>query len=96
MNTNNGNSKIPKGSWLDENGKRWVKVLFDVMADGGQRFVRQIQVILELHFDFSLGRYTIDTELGGAMAQEIVRQYPSLANIRNVTFVMTDKRVFNN
>lgn len=29
------NVKIPKGSWLDLKGQRWMKVIFDVMSDFG-------------------------------------------------------------
>lgn len=29
------NVKIPKGSWLDQKGQRWIKVAFDVMIGGG-------------------------------------------------------------
>lgn len=29
------NVKIPKGSWLDQKGRRWMKVVFDVMSEGG-------------------------------------------------------------
>ena len=27
--------EIPKGSWLDKKGQRWMKVVFDVMIGGG-------------------------------------------------------------
>ena len=27
--------KIPKGSWLDQKGQRWMKVVFDVMSGFG-------------------------------------------------------------
>lgn len=27
--------EIPNGSWLDQNGQRWMKVVFDVMIGGG-------------------------------------------------------------
>lgn len=30
------NVKIPKGSWLDQKGQRWMKVIFDVMIGGGE------------------------------------------------------------
>nr|DAV11259.1 MAG TPA: hypothetical protein [Caudoviricetes sp.] len=26
------NVKIPKGSWLDQKGQRWMKIFFDVMS----------------------------------------------------------------
>ena len=29
------NVKIPKGSWLDQKGQRWMKVVFDVMSGFG-------------------------------------------------------------
>lgn len=28
------NVKIPKGSWLDQKGQRWIKVAFDVILGG--------------------------------------------------------------
>lgn len=32
------NVEIPKGSWLDKKGQRWMKVVFDVMSGfGGAR-----------------------------------------------------------
>ena len=27
--------EIPKGSWLDQKGQRWMRVVFDVMIGGG-------------------------------------------------------------
>lgn len=29
------NVKIPKGSWLDQKGQRWMKIFFDVMSGFG-------------------------------------------------------------
>lgn len=29
------NVKTPKGSWLDQKGQRWMKVVFDVISGGG-------------------------------------------------------------
>lgn len=71
-------TNIPKNSWLDQNGKRWIKLLFDVMADGGSRFVKQVSVTLGMHFDFGLGSYIIDVEIGAPLTAEIIRQHPSL------------------
>lgn len=88
------NTKAPKGSWVDHDGKRWVKVLFDVMVDGGTRFLRQVQVTLGLHFDFGCGGYALDMEIGPQLTAEIIRQYPSLGGVRNVTFIPTGNRVF--
>lgn len=94
-------SNAPEGSWLDHNGKRWMKVLIDVMADGGSRFVRQVSVTLGLHFDFGLGCYLIDAmlfldeveEIAPSLASEILRQYPSLKSIRNPVFLPTFNKV---
>ena len=88
------NTKAPKGSWVDQYGKRWVKVLFDVMVDGGTRFLRQVQVTLGMHFDFAMGRYCIDLEIGAPLAAEIIRQYPSLGGVRNAEFILTDNKVY--
>ena len=84
---------IPKGSWLDQNGKRWTKVLFDVMADGGTRFVRQVSVTLGMHFDFGLGSYIIDVEIGAPLTAEIIRQNPSLKGTKGMNFIPTMNRL---
>lgn len=76
-------STPPKVSWLDSNGKRWCNVIFDVMADGGTRFIRQITVTLGMHFDFSEGMYVIDYELSQPLTDEILRQYPSITSVRD-------------
>lgn len=88
----NGMNGTLKGSWLDENGKRWTKVLFDVMADGGRRFVRQVSVTLGLHMEFGSGTYALDVPLH-ELGDEIVRQYPSLGGVRRPQFVPTKNRV---
>lgn len=83
-------TKAPKGSWLDNNGKRWIKQLFDVM--NGDKFVRQISMPLAMHFDLQLARYVVelDTE---KLRQEVVGQYPSLLAIKDVRFLPTSYRV---
>lgn len=83
----------PEGSWLDSNGKRWCKVIFDVMTDGGTRFMRQITVTLGMHLDFAVGMYVIDQELGQPLTDEIMRQYPSLASKQNITLLPTSDKV---
>lgn len=87
------NNVAPKGSWLDENGKRWIKVAFDVMADNGSRFIRQVQVTLQMQFSFSAGRYIVNLDQG--TVQEIIRQYPSLASVRCPSFIPTANRIFH-
>ena len=46
--------EIPKGSWLDQKGQRWMKVVFDVMSGfgGGEKFIRQINLDFTCNFDF--------------------------------------------
>lgn len=85
--------KIPKGSWLDQNGKRWTKATFDVMVDNGQKFLKQIQVTLGMHFDFSSGFYMLDLEIGKPLTREILRQYPSLKGVKNPNFIPTTNRL---
>ena len=36
--------KIPKGSWLDQKGQRWMKVFFDVMFGFGRGGVKSSSV----------------------------------------------------
>lgn len=85
----------PKGSFLDSNGKRWTNVLFDVMKDNGSTFVQQIRVRLELHFDFAIGGYVLDDDLGQPLTDTILSQYPLLRTMRNLSFVITQNKVLN-
>lgn len=78
---------------MDSNGKRWCNVIFDVMTDGGTRFMRQITVTLGMHFDFSEGMYVIDHELGQHLTDEILRQYPSIASVRDIRLLPTANKV---
>lgn len=40
--------KIPNGSWLDQKGQRWMKVVFDIMSGFGG--VKSSSVRLIWHF----------------------------------------------
>lgn len=82
-------------SFIDSEGKRWVKMLFDVMSDNGRHFVRQVRVTLGLHFDLASGRYVLDKSLVKLLVDEIIRQNPSLASVRHATFIPTTKRLIN-
>lgn len=81
--------RIPKNSWLDTNGKRWIIVVFDVMTNGGGKFLRQVKVTLGVRLDFGTGRYIIDIP-PDEIAKEIVRQYPSLARVKEPLFYQTE------
>ena len=48
--------EIPKGSWLDQKGQRWMKVVFDVMIGGG-KFLCQITMTFPVNFEMALGKY---------------------------------------
>lgn len=88
-------TRIPKRSWVDNNGKRWTEIRFDIISGGGERFVRQVSVTLGMHFDFCLGCYVIDKDMGPELTQEIFRQYPSLATIHNINIIPTSNRVIH-
>ena len=51
--------EIPKGSWLDQKGQRWMKVVFDVMIGSG-KFLRQITMTCPVNLDLSLRNYVVD------------------------------------
>lgn len=72
--------KIPKGSWLDQKGQRWVKVSFDVMFGfgGGEKFIRQISLDFICNFDFGLKKYVVNID-GGNLRDIVLQIYPSLA-----------------
>lgn len=72
--------KIPKGSWLDQKGQRWVKVSFDVMFGfgGGEKFIRQISLDFICNFDFGLKKYLVNID-GGNLRDIVLQIYPSLA-----------------
>lgn len=77
--------EIPKGSWLDMKGQRWMKVAIDVMIVGG-KFLRQITMTFPVNFDMALGKYMVDMGDMDDFIDRVNQQYPSLERLRNLTF----------
>ena len=84
--------EIPKGSWLDKKGQRWMKVVFDVMIGGG-KFLRQITMTFPVNFDMALGKYMVDMGNMDDFRDRVNLQYPSLERLRNLTFFPTGNKV---
>ena len=84
--------EIPKGSWLDQKGQRWMKVVFDVMIGGG-KFLRQITMTFPVNFDMALGKYMVDMGDMDDFRDRVNQQYPSLERMRNLTFFPTGNKV---
>ena len=84
--------EIPKGSWLDKKGQRWMKVVFDVMIVGG-KFLRQITMTFPVNFDMALGKYMVDMGDLDDLRDRVNQQYPSLERLRNLTFFPTGNKV---
>lgn len=84
--------EIPKGSWLDQKGQRWMKVVFDVMIGGG-KFLRQITMTFPVNFDMALGKYMVDMGDMDDLRDRVNQQYPSLVRLRNLTFFPTGNKV---
>ena len=84
--------EIPKGSWLDQKGQRWMKVVFDVMIGGG-KFLRQITMTFPVNFDMALGKYMVDIGDMDDFRDRVNLQYPSLERLRNLTFFPTGNKV---
>ena len=84
--------EIPKGSWLDQKGQRWMKVVFDVMIVGG-KFLRQITMTFPVNFDMALGKYMVDMGNMYDFRDRVNLQYPSLERLRNLTFFPTGNKV---
>lgn len=77
--------EIPKGSWLDMKGQRWMKVAIDVMIGGG-KFLRQITMTFPVNFDMALGKYMVDMGDMDDFIDRVNQQYPSLERLRSLTF----------
>ena len=84
--------EIPKGSWLDQKGQRWMKVVCDVMIGGG-KFLRQITMTFPVNFDMALGKYMVDMGDMDDLRDRVNQQYPSLERLRNLTFFPTGNKV---
>ena len=84
--------EIPKGSWLDQKGQRWMKVIFDVMIGGG-KFLRQITMTFPVNFEMALGKYMVDMGDMDDFRDRVNQQYPSLERLRNLTFFPTGNKV---
>ena len=87
--------KIPKGSWLDQKGQRWMKVFFDVMLGfgGGKKFIRQINLDFTCDFDFGLKKYVANMDDYGNLRNIVLQKYPSLARYGDFRMVMTTHQV---
>lgn len=77
--------EIPKGSWLDKKGQRWMKVAIDVMIGGG-KFLHQITMTFPVNFEMALGKYMVDMGDMDDFRDRVNQQYPSLERLRNLTF----------
>ena len=84
--------EIPKGSWLDQKGQRWMKLVFDVMIGGG-KFLRQITMTFPVNFEMALGKYMVDMGDMDDFRDRVNQQYPSLERLRNLTFFPTGNKV---
>lgn len=84
--------EIPKGSWLDMKGKRWMTVAIDVMIDGG-KFLRQITMTFPVNFEMALGKYMVDMGDMNDFRDRVNQQYPSLKRLRNLTFFPMGNKV---
>ena len=84
--------EIPKGSWLDQKGQRWMKVVFHVMIGGG-KFLRQITMTFPVNFEMALGKYMVDMGDMDDFRDRVNLQYPSLERLRNLTFFPTGNKV---
>lgn len=84
--------EIPKGSWLDQKGQRWMKVVFDVMIGGG-KFLRQITMTFPVNFEIALGKYMVDMGDMDDFRDRVNQQYPSLERLRNLTFFPMGNKV---
>ena len=87
--------KIPKGSWLDQKGQRWMKVVFDVMTGfgGGEKFVRQISLDFTCSFDFGLKKYVVNMGDYGNLRNILLQKYPSLARYGDFHLAMTTHKI---
>nr|DAF96641.1 MAG TPA: hypothetical protein [Siphoviridae sp. ctfrT39]DAG03863.1 MAG TPA: hypothetical protein [Siphoviridae sp. ct0vA12] len=84
--------EIPKGSWLDKKGQRWMKVAIDVMIGGG-KFLRQITMTFPVNFEMALGKYMVDMGDMNDFRDRVNQQYPSLKRLRNLTFFPMGNKV---
>ena len=87
--------EIQKGSWLDQKGQRWMKVVFDVMSGfgGGEKFIRQISLDFTCNFDFGLKKYVVNMDEYGNLRNLVLQKYPSLARYGDFRMVMTTHKV---
>ena len=87
--------EIPKWSWLDQKGQRWMKVVFDIMSGfgGGEKFIRQISLDFTCNFDFGLKKYVVNMDEYGNLRNLVLQKYPSLARYGDFRMVMTTHKV---
>lgn len=87
--------EIPKGSWLDQKGQRWMKIFFDVMSGFGvgEKFIRQINLDFTCNFDFGLKKYVVNMGDYGNLRNIVLQKYPSLARYGDFRLAMTTHKI---
>ena len=82
--------KIPKGSWLDQKGQRWMKC---PVSGGGEKFIRQINFDFPCNFDFGQKRYIVNMGDYGNLRNVVLQKYPSLARYGDFHLAMTTHKI---
>lgn len=76
---------IPKNSFVDSDGKRYMRFHFDIMLNKGRKYYTTYHTNVVLIPDFYLGKYVASFD---DVREDILNHYPSLKN-REFSFALT-------
>ena len=83
--------KPPQYSFLDNMGRRYIKLDIDIMTCNGMRYFTTFRYTAPVSFDLSMGGVWV-TDLGG-LPDSIFEKYPTLARRDDIRICLNDAKV---
>ena len=83
------NNKPPEYSFLDNMGRRYIKLDIDIMTCNGMRYFTTFRYTAPVSFDFSQGWVT---DCSG-LPDSLFEQYPTLAHRKDIRICLNDAKV---
>lgn len=90
MTFNRESTAPPEHSFVDGYGNRFIYLDIDIMVKKGDKFFATFRYMGRVHFDFSLGGWTVDCS---DLYERLIEKYHSLENRKDVLICLNDAKV---
>ena len=86
------NNKPPKHSFLDNMGRRYIKLDIDIMTCNGEKYFTTFRYTAPVSFDLSIRGGVWAADLSG-LPDSIFEKYPTLARRDDIRICLNDAKV---